>query len=257
MPYIHSVLSKRKTFQIEQVNEGGDRHYRLVLKDGDFKFPSVTRILGKIGNAKIEQLQSSMDPAVWDYVCDRGVTRGSVMHRYLENYLMHYQTTKDIQRSLEFTQYKTPTDEAEIVKYKSKFFSNGRDLFYNFYYSGWFNEIKEVLIIEQPLCSAKYKFAGTSDYAYVNKQNQVIIGDFKSSSHKKTDEEILSYKIQISAYCVAINEMYGLVPHKGEIRISYDNTVDVFEVLYEDAHKYLDGDFKRIANELYEKINGK
>lgn len=218
------------------------RYYQVVIDHQIYKFPSVTTVLSYIKDSRIEEMKASMDPEMWAYVSDRGVSRGSVMHKYLENFLKKYQETKNIHDALIYTQTSTPIDPevSQIYENKNKFFILGRDLFYNFWYQKWFDDIWDVVFLEMPLFSLKYKYAGSSDYAYINNKLQFILGDFKSSTQEKTDAEIQKYKVQISAYMQAFWEMYGIKPHMGEIKISHSNQVDTFYVKFEDRFDYLD-----------------
>lgn len=245
-----------KTFNVEQINDK-IRYYQINLDGEIYKFPSVTTILSHIKDSqKLEDLKQSLDEGVWDYLCDRGASRGTVMHKYLENFLLKYYTSKDLNESLIFTQKNTPIDLEThgIYTDKNKFYTLGRDLFYNFWYSEWFKEIKDIVFLESPLFSLKYKYAGLSDYAYINQTDQLIIGDYKSSTSKKTDEDIIKYKIQISAYMQAFFEMYGIRPDFGEIQISYLNNVDRFIVPFEDVPKYIDETFIQKTNYLHLKF---
>ena len=233
-------------YDINRIDGDKIRYYQLVLNNKIYNFPSITTILSHMKDSKkLDDLRSSMKPEVWEYVSDRGASRGSVMHKYLENFLLKYHYTKDLTKSLEHAQLITPIDEevAHIYDSKKKFYNLGKDLFYNFWYEDWFSKINKVVFLEMYLFSLEYKFAGTSDYAYITNDNKFVIGDFKSSTSKKGEEDIEKYKCQVSAYMQAFWEMYSIKPTYGEIKISYDDSIDTFIVPFAERVKWLNDEF--------------
>lgn len=250
-----SVLTKKH--DIKRI-DGKFRYYQAIVNGTEHNMTSVTTILSNIDDGKIEELKNSMSAEVWEYVSKRGTSRGSVMHKYLELFLYHFHVTGDIAKSLEFTQTNTPKDSEVMSIYQNdiKFFELGRSLFYNFWYSGWFEKIKTVAFLEMPLYSLDYKYAGTSDYGYINFLGQFIVGDFKTSTRRKTDEEIKKYKIQISCYMQALYEMYGIKAEFGEITISYNEELEIFVVPFEDRFTYINDEFINTTNKLNKKLFG-
>ena len=233
------------------------RYYKVNLNSNIYKLPSVTTILSHVKDSqKIEELRNSMDPAVWSYVTKRGTSRGTVMHKFLELFLLKLHETHNLNTSLLYTQTETKLDceTKPIYENDIKFFNMGRDLFYNFWYDGWFNEVKDIVLLEAPLFSINGKYAGTDDLCYINKNNKLIIGDFKSSNSQKIDDDIKKYKMQVSAYMEAFYEMYKIKPDFGEILISYDNSLEKFIVPFNERHKYLD-EFLINANLVFNKFN--
>lgn len=252
-----------KKYDINRINGEKIRYYQLVLDNKIYNFPSITTILSYMKDSKrVEDIKAELSTEVWEYVSDRGLSRGSVMHKYLENFLFKFYQTNDLNKSLYHTQLITPIDEEvnSIYEDKNKFFGLGRNLFYNFWHEGWFEKVKTVLFLEMYLFSMKYKFAGTSDYAYIDINNKLIVGDFKSSTSKKTNEDINKYKTQVSAYMEAFYEMFNIKPHYGEIVISYDNDLDTFIVPFEERHEHLNDEFLTksiLVNKKFENILNK
>ncbi len=100
---------------------------------------------------------------------------------------------------------------------------SGRKLFYNFYNSKTFDRIKKIVSIEETLHSSKMGgYAGRVDVIFLDKNDKLIILDFKSSKKPKLNKWITSYKHQIAAYYIAYWEMTGEQPAGGEIWISND-----------------------------------
>lgn len=246
-------------YNIKQVNEK-IRYYQVTLDNAIYKFPSVTTILSYVKDSKkIEELKATLSKDVWEYVTLRGVHRGTTMHRALELFLIEFHKTKDLNLSLLNMQNKIVVDKeiSDIYTYYSKFFKLGFDLFYNFWYNGWFDDIKHVIFLEMPIFSLKYQYAGTTDGCYINKMNQLVVNDFKSSTSVKSENDIEKYKMQISAYMQALYEMYNVEPAYGEILIAYDNKLDIFKVPFKDRFLYLNDDFitkAKLVNQNFKKL---
>ena len=237
----------KDVYDIQQINKKF-RYYQVKLETKILNFLSVTTILNRLGDSKkVEELREKLSPEMWEYVTKRGTDRGSIMHKYLELFLIELHNTQDKYIALERAQKLICVDEEVADITEKKFIKLGKDLFWNFWYENWFDDIKHIVFLEIALFSEKYKFAGTSDYCYINKNNQFIIGDFKSSTSKKTDDDIEKYKMQISAYMQALYEMYNFAPAFGEIKISYNNTIDTFIVKFEDRFKYLNNGFIQMS----------
>ena len=117
--------------------------------------------------------------------------------------------------------------------------------------------MKKAILLEKYLFSVTYLYAGTVDMGYIKKDNSVIIADFKSSTKEKSDLDVRKYKMQIAAYMMAFYEIYGIKPAKGEVIVSYQNSVDIFELLWEDMDPYFRFFHKVLGlwHKKYTKIN--
>lgn len=69
-------------------------------------------------------------------------------------------------------------------------------------------KVDDVWGIEAPLYSDEFEFAGTADLIGQYKGVPSIL-DYKTSRRLKTAEDIGDYKLQLTAYAIAHNEMYG------------------------------------------------
>ena len=67
-----------------------------------------------------------------------------------------------------------------------------------------------------------FGFAGTVD-CVADFDGELAIIDWKTSGKPKKEEWITDYKLQVSAYCAAVNRLYGLQIKKGVVAIALDN----------------------------------
>ena len=219
--------------------------------------PSVTTILKLVKNEKYEKLKEQFGEDRWNKILYDAAERGTVMHRMLELFLLEWAKEKDVDRSLKKAQIfaieESRRDDGKYAKYVNK----GRDLFWNFYHTNFWESIEEVVDNEAFLYTTfKGGWAGACDFVYRDKAYNLIVDDFKSSTSLKDEEDILSYKLQISAYMFMCAEKYGEVPKQGRIRIANEQTSDiqtftVFDYEMKDyLKKFLDllEEFRKINN---------
>lgn len=190
--------------------------------------PSVTTVLKLLKNEKYEKLKEEIGEKKWDKILYDAAERGTIMHRMLELFLLEWAKENDVDRSLKKAQIfaieESRRDDGKYLKYVNK----GRDLFWNFYHSNFWEEIDEVVDNEAFLYTTfKGGWAGACDFVYRDKEYNLIVDDFKSSTSPKEEEDILSYKLQISAYMFMCAEKYNEVPKLGRIRIANEQTSDI------------------------------
>ena len=190
-----------------------ENHPKLVL-------PSVTTILKLITEPKFKPLREKFGEARWQKILDDASFRGTVMHSMLENFLLEYAESKSVEKSLQTAQDTAKTEESNSPD-KLQLIKRGRDLFWNFYHEEFWGNIKRVLHNELFLWTDfRGGWAGATDFIYLDFNDLTVVIDFKSSSSPKDEEDILSYKCQISAYMFAYAERYGVIPDRGEIWIA-------------------------------------
>lgn len=171
------------------------------------------------------------------------------MHKILEVYLNHLHITDNSER-IRIAIQSIETDE-ETAHIDRRLKDIGIKLFYQIYNStGYLETIKKVYLQEVFLWTKNIGgYAGTCDNASYLIDNKFKIIDFKSSKKPKIDKWIEDYKLQTSAYCIAIWERYGIKPDGAEIWISADSgEVQKFELDFNDIRKY----FKMFKNRLKE-----
>ena len=191
-----------------------------IDKDGEeFNFKSVTTILSKLKDPEVAGLLAEIGKEQFDKISQNAADRGSVMHMYMENYAKYLMKTGDREKSLEYTQKKTPIDFKDT---DPKIFEKGRNLFYNLYHSEFMDEFYKPLMIEGLMVSFKYKYAGRTDIIYVNNDMEIILGDYKSSSKilEYSSNKVVKYKMQLAAYINAFEEMYNKEIKQGIVWVS-------------------------------------
>jgi hypothetical protein len=223
--------------------------------------PSVTTVLQLVVNEKYEKLREKFGEKRWKKIMSDAAERGNILHQMLETFLLEWEKNGDIEKSLNRAQI-FALDEIRNGKegytsnqYK-KIVERGRSLFWNFYHNKFWEEISEVLHNEIFLFTTfKGGWAGTADFVYMDKDNNLIVEDFKSSTSPKEEEDIFSYKLQIAAYMFMCAEKYGYVPKKGKIKVANEAIDDIQTFIVHDYEikKYL-GKFIELL-EKFKKIN--
>ena len=169
----------------------GDRHYDV----NDEKLPSVTTILQATQDAeKAESLKrwtQKVGEAAARRVLEQATKRGTAMHSYLETYLQGGQVLdlRDIGREA--------SSMAETIIDRG------------------FKDIEEIWGSEVTLFYPNL-YAGATDLCGIYQGRESII-DFKSSNKPKKVEWITDYKLQMVAYAMAHNCVYGTDIDQGVI----------------------------------------
>ena len=169
----------------------GDRHYDV----NDEKLPSVTTILQKTQAAeKTESLArwtQKVGEAAARRVMEQAAKRGTAMHSYLETYLQGGKVLdlRDVGREA--------SSMAETIIDKG------------------FKDLEEVWGSEVTLFYPNL-YAGATDLCGIYQGRESII-DFKQSNKPKKNEWIRDYKLQIIAYAMAHNCVYGTDIDQGVI----------------------------------------
>ncbi|NBO21946.1 hypothetical protein EBU94_01200 [bacterium] len=212
--------------KLQRLDTGSGRFYfdtigtNPTVTDGTFFIvPSVTTVLGQIPSQRLEELRQTIGDEELNKIGKRATRRGTAMHSFLENYFICLQKTSNPEKSLLYTQKKTPLDlrnddipEESIIE--------GRNLFYNYYYEGQLDRISRVYSTEQFVWSIKHKYAGTLDFCFVNQNNRLVIADFKSANGIKDEETIHKYFLQLAAYTIAFEELFNRKISHTELWIS-------------------------------------
>lgn len=190
------------------------------LADGSLVLmPSVTTILSRLDSARLQSLEQEMGAEALAQIGQKAARRGTCMHLFLENYLICMQNTGDNDKSLLYTQKKTPTD-LRNEGLDEEAISNGRSLFYNYIHEGYLDRIRKVLCTEKFVWSLKHRFSGTLDFAFADMMMYIVIADFKSANGIKDDETVHKYELQTAAYTIAFEEIYKKKVNRSELWIS-------------------------------------
>ena len=158
-------------------------------------YPSITTVLSKTTpKEKLESLQNWRDSVGHeeaDKISKLATDRGTAVHLLAERYLKK----EDLLQENDFS-------EEEVKMF------NGLKL--------KLNKISEVWGQEVALYSDLLEVAGRCDAIGVYNGVPSII-DFKTSSKIKSDSDIYDYKLQLCAYAVMHNEMFGTDINQGVV----------------------------------------
>lgn len=203
--------------------------------------PSVTTVLKLLTEPKFQHLREKFGHEKWQQILDKASFRGTVMHSMLEHFLLEYAESRSVDKSLLSAQNIAREEEKKSPE-KIDLIVRGRDLFWNFYHEKFWSDIKSVLHNELFLWTDfRGGWAGATDFIFQDFQDEHVIIDFKSASSPKDEDDIDSYKCQISAYMFAYAERYGVIPHRGEIWISNekDSSIQRFIVTRDEFKEHL------------------
>lgn len=198
------MITKRFDYAaLSRASEGGKRYY---CAPGNQKLPSVTTILSATKSEQSRQALANwkrrVGAAKAQQITTEAANRGTRMHAYLEHYI--------------------ETGEMKPV---------GTNPY------SWPGHAMAQTIIDQGLtkCNEYWGtevslyypklYAGTTDLVGVHLDKHAIM-DFKQTNKPKKDEWIEDYKLQLAAYALAHNEVYGTKIKKGVIIMCVKPEVD-------------------------------
>lgn len=168
----------------------GQRHYDV----SDQKLPSVTTILAATQPEEkrkaLEDWKLRVGAAEADKIKDQAATRGTVMHHILEGWI------KD-QPHIDLT------DVGQLAE----------KMAYQIWDQGLRNRLHEYWGLEVTLYYPGL-YAGATDVVGMYDGAESIV-DFKQSNKPKRKEWIGDYLLQLAAYALAHNEVYGTKINKG------------------------------------------
>ena len=200
----------------------GERHYVA----GKEKLPSVTTILSATQSAdKADSLQAWRDrvgEATANKITEEAAARGTAMHKILERYI-------DESGYLDLTQVGQQAHNMAI-----RVIEQG------------LSNVSEYYGIE---CTLHYPglYAGQTDMVGVHKGSDAII-DFKQTNKPKKEEWIEDYYLQIAAYSMAHDHMFGSQIEQGVIMIcTPDNFYQEFKCQGEKMKYYRHEFLKRLS----------
>lgn len=217
------LISAQNMSNIRRVNLLGRRFYDV---EGCGVFPSVTTVLSTTGDKSgLERWKKRVGADEANRIATEATNRGSVMHKHLEIYLGE-DLTKDKTEILQVAGEKAKTD-TEINQFNEQAKNLGENLFMKFYnHDDFFPRIQETIFQEKFLWFSQngIGYAGTVDnFSLLNDGKRKVI-DFKTAKKPKEDKWILDYKLQVSAYAIAIWQRCGIKPDGGEIWIANEIT---------------------------------
>ena len=200
----------------------GSRHYMV----NEENLPSVTTILKETESeekkAKLAEWKKKVGKKQAEIISREATSRGSSMHSYLEKFLLG-KLNKDLlgDNVLE----KMMADQ--IIE------------------NGLRNKLNEIWGCEATLYYPG-KYAGAADCIGIYENKETII-DFKQSNKPKKEEWISEYFLQLSAYSLAHDKVYGSNISQGVILLcTKDNIFQRFIIDDDILKKYQDQFLKKV-----------
>ena len=191
----------------------GDRHYDV----NDEKLPSVTTILQATQDVDkaegIKRWTQKVGEAAARRVLEQAAKRGTAMHSYLETYIQGGKILdlRDVGREA--------SGMAETIIDKG------------------FNDLEEIWGSEVTLFYPNL-YAGATDLCGIYQGRESIV-DFKQTNKPKREEWIDDYKLQIVAYAMAHNCVYGTDIDQGVILMcTPDNFFQKFTINGREFREY-------------------
>jgi hypothetical protein len=229
-------LSLSSNITIDRKNYDWGRAYIVEgASEAPLILPSVTTVLKLLKNEKYDKLREQFGDARWDKIMSDAAERGNHLHKMLELFLLEWDRERNVERSLQKAQVYAIEEARKDDGKNSKLVERGKNLFWNFYYDKFWENISEIVDNEVFLYTTfKGGWAGASDFIYKDLQGNLIVEDFKSSTFIKDEDDILAYKLQISAYMFMCAEKYGIVPKMGRIRIANEQFSEIQTFTVED-----------------------
>ena len=189
--------------ELSRTSEEGKRLYSTP--DGS-KVPSVTTILDKTkpaeAKAALEQWRKNVGHARAQAITTEAANRGTRMHTYLEHYV------------------KT----GELKDKGTNPFGWASHAMAQTVIDDGLKNVDEFWGVEIPLYFPKL-YAGTTDCCGIHTGDESIL-DFKQTNKPKKQEWITDYYLQLVAYALAHNEVYGTNIRKGVVLMCVKPDVD-------------------------------
>jgi len=213
------------------------------IPDTKFYFPSVTTILAKKSNPKLDKLRLDMGIENFERRRNFAGRRGTVMHKWLEIFLVNLTNGCTPEYALELAQDEAPKEFPGWENTNKKELKIGRDLFYNFYHAGHWRRVNKLVFSELFLHTTfRGGWAGAADFAFKDDSGDLILWDFKSASEERIEEDVESYYMQVAAYMFMYAQMHGEMPVRGEIIMMNEksDTVQMFHLPKSEVKMHLD-----------------
>ena len=189
--------------ELSRTTEEGKRLYSTP--DGN-RVPSVTTILDKTKSAEsraaLEQWRKNVGHAKAQQITTEAANRGTRMHTYLEHYVKNNELKE---RGTNPFGWASHAMAQTVIEDGLK-------------------NVNEFWGVEIPLYFPKL-YAGTTDCVGIHQKEESIL-DFKQTNKPKQESWIADYKLQLVAYALAHNEVYGTNIRKGVVLMCVKPPVD-------------------------------
>lgn len=180
---------------LETANYNGQRWYKVPT--GDY-YPSITTVLGHTEPPEVKKAlqnwRTSLGASKADELSKRATDHGTAVHLLVERYLKREEVFAPINKAPV-----TQNDKNAFLALKLKL-----------------DKIDEIWGQEVALYSKSLLICGRTDLVGKYKGIPSIV-DFKTSGRVKSHADIGAYKLQLLAYGISHNEMFGTTIDRGVI----------------------------------------
>jgi genome maintenance exonuclease 1 len=183
-------------FDMKAVTTDDGRVYQTP--DGK-KYPSITTVLSSYNKKALFEWRARVGEEEANRIARKASNRGTKLHTVCENYLLGEISQMKMQSMM--------PDTKELFMQLRPFIDES---------------VGRVFGIEQPLFSHELKIAGRCD-CIAEWNGELAIIDYKSASREKTEDGILNYFMQCTAYAEMFEERTGLPINQIVVAIAVEN----------------------------------
>jgi genome maintenance exonuclease 1 len=185
------------------------------------KYPSITTVLSSYNKKAIFEWRERVGAEEANRIARKASSRGTKLHTVCEKYLLN---------------------ESDGMKFKTMM-PDTKELFLQL--KPHIDEnVGRVFGIEQALFSHRLKIAGRCD-CIAEWNGQLSIVDYKTASREKSEDGILNYFMQCTAYAEMFEERTGLPVNQIVVAIAVENEQP--QIFVREKHKYINELVKYIA----------
>jgi genome maintenance exonuclease 1 len=211
----------------EPVTVNGVRHY--PVPNGS-KYPSITSVTTHKNKEFFADWRKKVGDVEADRICKVSTSRGTVFHKYAEDYLNNLQVA--------------PKNLTEQISASWQMFESAKP---------YLDNINNIHALEAPLYSDDFRIAGRVD-CIAEYNGELAIIDFKTSGKLKREDWIEHYFVQCMAYGYAYWERTGIEIDKIVVMIAcQDGEMQIFEKYDKMMYHQL---LLEYVNEFFEYHNG-
>ena len=205
-------------FELESETTETGRTYKTP---GGKSYPSITTVLSNYNKKAIYEWRQRVGEEEANRVSRAASGRGTKLHNAVEKYLLNEMS------DLKYSSMMPDTKEL-FLQLKSHIDEN----------------VGRVFGIEQALFSHRLKIAGRCD-CIAEWNNQLSIIDYKTASREKSEDGILNYFMQCTAYAEMFEERTGLPVNQIVVAIAVEDSQP--QIFVREKHKYVDALMKYIT----------
>ena len=195
---------------LEQINEETGRRYKTP--EGNV-YPSITTVLGSIGNASLDAWRKRVGEEYANQVSRQASGRGTRVHNTIEKYLLNELTEMDIRRMM--------PDLKDMFRKIRPFIDE---------------HIGTIYGVEKRLYSDRLRIAGTCD-CIAEWDGVISIIDWKTSNYQKDKCQIDNYFMQTTAYADMVYERVNIPIQRVVVAINVEH--EGSQVYVEEKDNYL------------------